>query len=145
MRLAAAVLIGAAAMVAGSSVPVHAADWSYDRLYSSGWSARAPIEAEARGSEGNTIGELEDLVVNPDRTLVGIIVESGGVLDEIGETEFGVPWREVKIGDDMSAVSVPVNKENTDDFNVEDLIPFGAEDEPAETAEVKPDRWGRPS
>lgn len=98
-------------------------DWSYDRLYSSGWRARDLIEVEAKGAEGETVGSVEDLIVDPEGTLIGIVVEAGGVID-IGDQHLFVPWREVDVAADVASVSVPLREDNIEDFELGDVFPL---------------------
>lgn len=80
--------------------------WSYDQLYSGGMSAEAIIDnADVYGPEGEEIGEVEDILLGSDGTVVAIIAEVGGLWD-IGDTHVSVPWDEVEISGDRIVTSV---------------------------------------
>ncbi|WP_162912977.1 PRC-barrel domain-containing protein [Rhodospirillaceae bacterium SYSU D60014] len=93
--------------------------WGYDALYDSGWRAGELIETSVQGGDGTVIGDVEDLLVETEGALAGIIVETGGVLD-IGDTHLLVPWSDAEVAADMATVSIPVNEENVDDFDLID-------------------------
>ena len=60
------------------------------------WSADRLLGLPVRGTDGEEIGEVGNLVVGPDDRLRAMIVEVGGFLD-IGDTHLRVPWNEVGI------------------------------------------------
>lgn len=96
--------------------------WDYDELYRSGWSARRMIDADVYGQNGEEIGEVENILVGTDGTIRSLIIEAGGFLD-IGDTEFAVPWDRIpwdRVTADAGStrVTVPLNEDNIDQFDV---------------------------
>lgn len=92
-------------------------NWSYDSLYASdAWSVDALFGREVTGSEGEPIGDVEDLVLSDEGEVVALITEVGGFWD-IGDTHVSVPWDMVKF-DAGGSVAVPVTQENYFDFDL---------------------------
>ena len=75
----------------------------------SGWSAHQLIGQDVYGSNGtgNDLGEIQDLVLDPNGQVKSIVVNGGGFLD-IGDSTFRIPWSDVNLtpGKDNVAVSV---------------------------------------
>ncbi|WP_137391205.1 PRC-barrel domain-containing protein [Rhodoligotrophos defluvii] len=92
-------------------------DWSYNPLYSSGWSAERLMEADVIGTTGDEIGDVENLIVSDKGKVLGIIAEVGGFLD-IGDTHLFIPWGEVSVSPDLDRVTVPVTEENAEDYSL---------------------------
>lgn len=76
-----------------------------------GYSANRLIGTDVRGKGGNSIGKIEDLLVDADGNAIAIVVESGGFLD-IGDKHFRVPWGDAKLAADLEHVVVPLSKES---------------------------------
>ena len=79
------------------------------------WSAERILGLPVRGSDGQELGEVENLVVGPDDRLRAMIVEAGGFLD-IGDTHLRVPWNEISVDptEELEYVDVPFSR--GDDF-----------------------------
>jgi len=90
-------------------------DWQVSPLYNRGWSADRffgqPVISE---TSEEVIGDVEDLIIGPNGDVVALVAEVGGVLD-IGDTHVSVPWNQVSLTGDGSAM-VPVTLENADEF-----------------------------
>lgn len=82
-----------AAQTAGSMVTVSSAEM---RQVASGWSAKKQILGKDVYNEaGDKIGEIEDLIVTPSRSLSYAIVGVGGFLG-VGERNVAVPVAKFK-------------------------------------------------
>lgn len=117
--ITAALALGTGAVAAQDVVSLD--DWN-ERLagYENGWSADQVIRLDVRNAEGESIGEVENIVIGPDGNVAGLILEVGGFLD-IGDTHFMVPWDQVAITGGMGKieyVTVPVADDNWDQFDL---------------------------
>jgi sporulation protein YlmC with PRC-barrel domain len=140
MRLLAPLLAGAAIVAATSSV-VGAADgkssdeqvqvdilahraiavgeWDTDNIYQqTSWTARDMLYREVASEQGETVGDVEDIIIGPDGFVQAVIIESGGFFD-IGDTHVRVPWNEFDVPMDHGEKPVvPVTNENIDEYDV---------------------------
>ena len=92
-------------------------EWQYDDLYAQGWSAEDFIdEIEVYGENGDEIGDVEDLIVDPEGKLLAVIAEVGGFWD-MGDTHVSVPWSEVSFNEARDGIVVPVTEENVDEYD----------------------------
>ena len=92
-------------------------EWQYDDLYAQGWSAENFIgEMEVYDEAGEEIGDVEDLIVDPEGKLLSVVAEVGGVWD-MGDTHVSVPWEQVTFNGARDGVVVPVTEENVDEFD----------------------------
>jgi sporulation protein YlmC with PRC-barrel domain len=123
------VLITTATVLALSAAPLALAhaqqgekiditSWNQADLYD-GWTVEQLYDTEVRGSENDEIGEIENLVINPDGEVTKVIIESGGFLD-IGDTHFAVNWEDLEFGPAMEWVEVPVDEDNLEEFSLFD-------------------------
>lgn len=93
-------------------------EWSDEALYTDGWSAETLIdEAEVMGSEGEEIGDIENILVSEEGKILAVIVEMGGFLD-LGDTHIMVPWDQVEVAPDLESLTVPVDQENAEEFSM---------------------------
>jgi sporulation protein YlmC with PRC-barrel domain len=99
-----------------SQAGVDITTWDQKALYE-GWSAEALLNTPVRGEDGEEIGEVENIIVGPDGKVQKIVVEAGGFLD-IGDTHLAVAWDRAEIGPKLEYVTVPIDKENIDDFSL---------------------------
>jgi sporulation protein YlmC with PRC-barrel domain len=73
--------------------------------------ASALIGASVKNPQGETLGKIDELVIDPQQAQVKIAVVSiGGVLG-IGSKYVAVPWSEVKSSDDGKTVIIAKAKE----------------------------------
>lgn len=100
----------------GAQDRIDLATWEQSELYS-GWSADKMLGTEVFGKNGDSLGDIKNIVVTPEGTIESVIVEAGGFLD-IGDTHFKVKWDEVEVGENLDWVAVPVDEENFDEFNL---------------------------
>lgn len=92
-------------------------NWSYETLYqSNAMSVEDLFGREVKGSDGDRVGDVEDLVLNDAGEVIALIAEVGGFWD-IGDTHVSVPWDMVEIGADGS-VSTPINRDNVALFDL---------------------------
>ena len=69
----------------------------HEKLYQQGISVDKLMDATVVDAEGNTVGEVEDMVVGgDDNRIVGMVVESGGFLD-IGDSHLLYPFDKATI------------------------------------------------
>lgn len=91
-------------------------EWNYEALYDNGGlQADNLMDTEVFGPEGEEIGSVENIVLDGDNQIVGIIAQVGGVWD-IGDTHVAVPWNEVTVTDD--GVRIPVTEETAEDYGL---------------------------
>jgi len=115
--------VGAAPVAAqtldtGDTEVIALAQWQYEDVYADGMSAERLIdEMQVYDTNGQDIGDVEDLIATKDGTIVSVIAEVGGVWD-IGDTHVSVPWSKVNVGED--GVTVPVTEETIEDYGLFD-------------------------
>lgn len=105
-----------------SSTSAHvrtSSDWNLERWdqaeLRNGLSADRLLGMDVSGRNGDSLGEIENIVVSRDGRAEGIIVSAGGVLG-VGETFFRVPWNQVQFDRGMERVTVPIAEHNVDTF-----------------------------
>ncbi|HUF56441.1 MAG TPA: PRC-barrel domain-containing protein [Thermohalobaculum sp.] len=92
-------------------------EWRYDDLYAQGWSAENFIdEMKVYDENGEEIGDVEDLIVDPQGKLLAVIAEVGGLWD-IGDTHVSVPWDRVTVNEARDGVVVPLTEENVGEYD----------------------------
>lgn len=93
-----------------------------------GVSAGRMIGMDVRGRNGDSLGEVENIIVSRDGRAQGIVISAGGVLG-VGETYFRVPWNQAQFDGGMEHVTVPIAEDNVDTFkwNAEDVRVGGNE------------------
>lgn len=104
------------AQTATASDPIDIKLWDASSLRG-GHSAERLLDTEVRGENDKQLGEVEDFLVDKEGRITGVVVESQGFMD-IGDTHFFVPWKQVKMGPNLSYVQVPVNERNLPDFSL---------------------------
>jgi sporulation protein YlmC with PRC-barrel domain len=110
-------MAGADGELLGADV-VSLAEWRYDDVYGSGISAEEFIdEMEVRDQLGEEIGDVEDLIVGQDGSILAVIAEVGGFWD-MGDTHVSVPWEDVEVSG--GAVTLPVTEETVEDYDIFD-------------------------
>jgi sporulation protein YlmC with PRC-barrel domain len=93
-------------------------DGSYDLLYAEGWSVENMLDTtDIIGTNGENIGDVENVFFSNDGKVLGIIAQVGGFWD-IGDTHVHVPWDEVNIGETIHQAQVPITEENVDNYDV---------------------------
>jgi sporulation protein YlmC with PRC-barrel domain len=101
--------------------------------------AAAPIAADVKdiigknvyGADGKEIGEINNLLVDPQGRIRAVIVEFGGFLG-IGENKVAVPWQKLTVGKDRIATDMTPDVIKT--------MPRWAKDRPGEFADATPFR-----
>lgn len=89
-------------------------DWDQAQLRG-GLSAERLIGMNVRGSKGESIGEVENILVNEQGRATAVVVESGGFLD-VGDTHFRIPWEQAKLAADLEHVIVPLSEETAERY-----------------------------
>lgn len=110
---------------AGTVVPE---GWPDEDVYAEdAWSVDQFFGRDVMGPSGEQIGDVEDVVINDDGTVVALIAEVGGFWD-IGDTHVSVPWDRVDIGQDGS-VTIPLTQDTINDYDLFDTsgLPEGAD------------------
>jgi sporulation protein YlmC with PRC-barrel domain len=69
------------------------------------------IEADVKNQQGEELGEVAELVLDPrDAKIKSVVISSGGVLG-IGAKKVAVPWDHVKPASDEQAFVVTMTRE----------------------------------
>jgi sporulation protein YlmC with PRC-barrel domain len=91
------------------------------------------LDIEVRGDGGQVIGEVEDIIVDRNGNISRLVVEVGDFL-ELGDQHIGVPWKDVKIGEDMAFVQVPLKEVGNGTYSLFGRIPQGEDVAAARTS-----------
>lgn len=100
---------------AESHDPIQIDAWTYDEVYK-GWSAEEFIEAEVYDTDGEDIGEVEDMIIGPDGKIQKLVIEAGGFLD-LGDTHFAMPLDQVTLAS-MDRVEVDFDEDNIESYSL---------------------------
>jgi sporulation protein YlmC with PRC-barrel domain len=73
------------------------------------------IGMDVRGSNGNSLGEVQDVIISRDGKVQAIPFDYGGFMN-IGDARFRVPWNELKFGGDMDHVIVPLTQQTAERY-----------------------------
>jgi sporulation protein YlmC with PRC-barrel domain len=122
--LASALAVPGACALAQDQKPPELSRWDPSTLYRDTWSADEMIDTDVRGAKGEEIGEVKDIIVGADGTISKVVVEVGGFL-EIGDQHIGVPWKDVRIRDDMRWVEVPLKEVESGTYSLHGRVPQG--------------------
>ena len=84
------------------------------------------MDASVHNEDGQEVGEVEDIIMRPDGTLTGLIVEANGFLD-IGDQHIRVAWDKVTFRENGERrVVAPVDKGNVAEAGLfEDDVEIG--------------------
>lgn len=80
-----------------------------------GLSAQRLMRTQARGSNGDAIGEVRDVLFTRDGSVQALVVSAGGVVG-VGETLYRVPWKQVHFEKSLKHVTVPISPHEIDRF-----------------------------
>ncbi|MDX2205290.1 MAG: superoxide dismutase family protein [Hyphomicrobiaceae bacterium] len=83
-------------------------------LIYAGWSAKRLIGQSLYGSNGNELGQVQDLIVSADGQIKSIVVEGGGWFD-IGDATFRVAWSKVDMTPGREGIAIPVSEQQAED------------------------------
>jgi sporulation protein YlmC with PRC-barrel domain len=89
------------------------------------------IGKDVYGPNGNQIGEINNLLVDPKGRIRAVVVEFGGFLG-IGENKVAVPWDKLTVGKDRIATNLSQDVIKT--------MPRWAKDRPGDYADATPFR-----
>jgi sporulation protein YlmC with PRC-barrel domain len=94
------------------------ATWRYDELYDTGFSVEQLMDDyEVRGTTGEEIGNVENVIFDADDRIVAIVAEVGGFWD-IGDTHVSVPADQAEINAAEQFIRIPVSEDNVDDYSI---------------------------
>lgn len=96
--------------------------WTLDESARAGWSVKKLIGAKAFGPNRKQIGNVENLILDPDGKVRKLIVTTGGFLG-IGDTPLAVSWKDVKIGPNVDYVNTPLTAESVEKYGLFDGMP----------------------
>lgn len=89
-----------------------------------GYTAEDLRDAEVRGKDGKTIGDIEDLIIGPDGQLRRLIVDVNEGFLGIGGRRLAIKWSDVTVGPrkdgDPQYVTAPVTKQHVEEFGLFD-------------------------
>lgn len=86
-----------------------------------GVSAERILGMDVQGVRGESIGEVENIIVSRDGHVRAVVVDAGGILG-VGETAYRIPWREVRMDRSGEHLIVPLAESDIERFR------WGAED-----------------
>jgi len=75
-------------------------------LYLNRWSALEMLNAPVRGTRGEPVGHVIDLLVGDDGQVRTVLVELGPLFS-VGSEAVGVPWPDVRVGPGLAYLQVP--------------------------------------
>lgn len=111
--------------------------WSYDPLYADAWSIEQMMDdATVVGDGGDEIGTVENVIVDENSRILGIIAQVGGFWD-VGDTHVSIPWDQVERQN--GEVRVPVTEETVDEYSVFGEPSFFPEEAAEEVTRVDDD------
>lgn len=84
-----------------------------------GYSAERLMDMKVKGSQGENIGDVKDLLVDSSGKVAALIVSHGGVFG-IGDKELRVPFNEVKPDAKLESLTVPIAKANVEKYRIGD-------------------------
>src|SRR5687768_16226802 len=96
--------------------------WNQEAWYRNGLSASEMIDKPVRGANGERIGEVHDIIVDRNGQIAKLVVEVGGFF-ESGDQHIGVPWRGVKIGENMEFVQAPLREVRNGTYSLFGRVP----------------------
>ena len=88
-------------------------NWN-QREIQNGVSVSRLIGMDVRGKNGNSLGEVQNVILTNDK-VTAIVVEYGGFMN-IGDTHFRIPWNQVQFGRDMDHVIVPLSQQTAEQY-----------------------------
>lgn len=111
--------------------------WNPEALYEPGaFLAEDLVGAPVYGPEGEEIGVVENLMVDRDEKLVGMIAEVGGFWD-MGDTHVAVPWSQTSFYRD--GVQTPLREDNLDTYDLYGDLSFITKEELQRPVQVTDD------
>jgi hypothetical protein len=97
--------------------------WNLSQLQN-GWLGSRLMDARVEGRDGREIGEMRNIIIGHDAGIDSIILQAGGFLG-MGENHVRVPWKDVTVHPSLERVTVPLSKDNIDQFRL-----FGEDTKP---------------
>ena len=124
MATAAAVAITAPQTVSAQVVQpdevITMSQWRYDDLYTGGSNSVEQFidDVAVYGTDGEEIGDVENIIFGPDDRVISVVAEVGGFWD-IGDTHVNIPWDQVELAPGGDGITVPVTQQNVEDYGFE--------------------------
>lgn len=94
-----------------------------------GYSAQRLLGMDVAGMNGESIGEVQNILLSKNGEARAIVISAGGVLG-IGESTYRIPWSQVRLDMGQERLFVPLSASNVDRFR------WGAEGNRAHSGEV---------
>jgi sporulation protein YlmC with PRC-barrel domain len=117
----------------GWNAGAHAlSDVEMNEMLRNGYSAERLLGMDVAGTYGDSIGEVENIVLSRDGSARAIVVATGGVFG-LGETTYRIPWKDVRLDMQQDRLFVPLASENLAQFR------WGAEGDRARAGELLAD------
>lgn len=93
-------------------------DWNAQRMNTDlGWSVDALLDSPVHGENGDPrIGEVEDVLFDPEGNIVSVIAEVGGMAD-VGDHHVSVPWHQVMMMDGTTGIRVPISEDTVSEYD----------------------------
>ncbi|WP_375262669.1 PRC-barrel domain-containing protein [Palleronia sp.] len=114
-----------ASQALGDAEVIDLAEWNAEDVYTRGVSAERYLDdMEVYGQNGDEIGDVEDLMIDPDGQVIALIAEVGGFWD-IGDTHVSIPFDQVQVAEDGEGIIVSITEETVDEYGF-----FGDAEEP---------------
>lgn len=103
--------------------------WDHNTLRQ-GYSAQKLLDMDVKGTNGEKIGDVKDILVDTSGKVSALVVSHGGVLG-IGDKELRVPFNEFKPDAKLENLVVSISKDNVEKYRVRD------DDRQARSGEMK--------
>ena len=94
--------------------------WKLDPA--TGWSVNKLIGKKVKGSKGENVGEVDNVVFGPDGQVCELIVSTGGFLG-FGEKNLAVKWADVTVSLNYEFVTTPITAESVKRYGLFDGVP----------------------
>jgi len=104
--------------VTSATEPMDLSTWNYDDVYANGISIEQMIGADVYGTEGEDIGDVENVLFDMDGRILSVVAEVGGFL-EIGDTHVNIPWDMVSAEDWSDGITIPFAEDEVETYTAE--------------------------
>lgn len=105
--------------------PVLLDDWTYADVYRGGFLGKALIGADLAGSDGEVIGQVEEVMIAPGGKVVSLIVGRDGLALE-GSNRFTIPWMDLIQSRGPDALVAPFTAAAATDFRTRGAEAYSA-------------------
>jgi len=101
--------------------------WDAAGPYGNTWNAESMMEADILSMGGETIGDVQDIIVGPEGRVLALVAEIGGFLD-IGDRTLRIPWEGVEVAPGGEALMVPYLEDTLEETGMFAELDEGAYD-----------------